>query len=353
VEVCYFSAMPVHRSFPHQPFARIASFAAVGFLAALSSCKKGKTDGSDKSDSSPVIAVVGDSKITVNDVNDRLNSQSPFARARFAVPEKKKELVEDMVRFELIAAEAQKKGFDKDPDVVRAMKQQMITKYLEKDLDAKLKPDDVPDADVEKYYADHSDEFNKKAEVRVSEIVVADKAKADKVYTEAKALGETPATGPRAFHDLVAKYSEDADSKQRGGDTMPFDHDSTAYPKPVVDAAFALPDVGAVSPPVQTDKGWAILKLLQKRPDVHRSLAEAKHDIQQKLFRETRTKALDSLVADLKKDKKIEVHEENFDKIVVGNIPNDAMHRAPGPDMHGAMSPMTPAPAITMTPVPH
>jgi peptidyl-prolyl cis-trans isomerase C len=339
------STLPTRIRFIRIRFDRVApALLAFGLLSAASACKKGKTGGADKSDPAQVVAVVGDAKITVADVNDRLNAQSPFARARYAAPEKKKELVDDMIRFELIAGEAQRLGYDKDPDVLRAMKQSMMTKYLEKEFDAKMKPDEVPDADVEKYYADHTDEFNKKEEVRVSQILVADKAKADKAYAEAKAQVDTPGTSPRAFHELVAKYSEDVDSKQHGGDTLPFDRESTAYPKPIVDCAFSLGEVGAVSPPVQTEKGWAVLKLLQKRPELHRTLPEAKHDIQQRLFRESRNKALDAMVADLKKKQKIEVHEENFGKIAVGAAPNDLTHRSMGmnPDPKGAMPPGPP-----------
>ena len=37
------------------------------------------------------------------------------------------------------------------------MKQQMISKFLQKDFESKLKVEDVPDADVEKYYKEHPD----------------------------------------------------------------------------------------------------------------------------------------------------------------------------------------------------
>src|SRR5262249_10537694 len=155
-----------------------------------------------------------------------------------------------------------------DPEVVRVMKQQMISKFLQKDFESKLKVEDVPDADVEKYYKDHPDEFNRKDEVRVAEILVKDKAKADKVYTQAKALpkvapqqmGITPAGGEqKGFRDLVTQYSEDEESKSRGGDLAFFAKDSTAYPKPIVDAAFKLAEVGDLAQPVKTDKGWAII----------------------------------------------------------------------------------------------
>ena len=207
--------------------------------------------------SSQVVVEVDESVITVGDVQERINKQSPFVRARYTTPEKKKEFLDNLIRFEVMADEAEKRGYDKDPEVVRVMKQQMISKFLQKDFESKLKVEDVPDADVEKYYKDHPDEFNQKDEVRVSEIVVKDKAKADKALAEAKAQPKGTATGAdqKGFRDLVTKYSEDEESKARGGDLTFFDKDSTMYPKPVVEAAFKLAEVGDVVAARQDGQG--------------------------------------------------------------------------------------------------
>jgi peptidyl-prolyl cis-trans isomerase C len=324
-------------------------------VAAMSAtaCKKGGKikSSQEKGDLSQAVVEVGDSVISVGDVQERINKQSPFIRARYTTTEKKKEFLDNLIRFEVMANEAQKRGYDKDPEVVRVMKQQMISKFLQKDFESKLKVEDVPEAEVEKYYKDHPEEFNKKDEVRVSEILVKDKAKADKVYAEAKAQPKgTPAgADQKGFRDLVAKYSEDEESKARSGDLTFFDKDSTVYPKPVVEAAFKLAEVGDVSPPIKTDKGFVILKLTQKRPGFNRPLAEVKRQIQQRLFRDTRTKALDAFIADLKKNTKITYHEENLGKIVIesgvegeGGGPHGmpAMGATPGA---GAPPPGTPA----------
>jgi peptidyl-prolyl cis-trans isomerase C len=294
-----------------------------GLFPACNKSAKHKS-ATDNADSSQVVAKVDDAVITVGEMQERINKQSPFIRARYTSADKKKEFLDNLIRFKVMAREAQKRGYDKDPEVVRVMEQQMISKFLQKDFDSKLKVEDVPDADVEKYYKEHPDEFNRKDEVRVSEIFVKDKGKADKVYTEAKAGNKAPAPGMPAggdggkvFRDLVTKYSEDDVSKQRGGDLAFFDKESTLYPKPVVEAAFKLGDVGDVSPPIKTDKGFAVLRLTQKRPGFSRPLPEVKRQIQQRLFRDTRTKALDAFVSDMKKKADIEIHEDNLAKVVV------------------------------------
>ena len=329
---------------------------------ALPACKKkgrSKSGGGGGGDPSQVVAKVDDAVITVGDVQERINKQSPFVRARYTTNEKKKEFLDSLIRFEVMANEAERRGYDKDPEVLRVMKQQMISKFLQKDFESKLKVEDVPDADVEKYYKEHPAEFNQKDEVRASEVTVKDKPKADKAYAEAKALPKTavvPSPDQKQFKDIVNKYSDDEDAKQRAGDLGFFDKETTRYPKAVVEAAFKLAEVGDVAQPIKTDKGWSVVRLTQKRPGFNRPLAEVKRQIQQRLFRDTRTKAMDNFVADLKKKSTIEVNDANLAKVVIdtGAGAGGPMSGPPGGPMMGppGMSPgMEPGMAPGMAPM--
>ena len=352
--------LPIRRSRPRLVSSVSTLLAVAAAVGLASACKRGgKTRGGENVDPSQVVAKVDDSVITVTEVQDKINKQSPFVRARYTTPEKKKEYLDSLIRFKVLANEAERRGYDKDPEVVRVMEQQMISKFLQKDFESKLKVEDVPDADVEKYYKDHPAEFNQKDEVRVSEIVVKDKSKADKVLAEAKALPKASPTGAdqKGFRDLVTEYSEDEDSKARGGDLSFIEKDSNKLPQPIVEAAFKLADVGDVTA-VKTDKGWAVLRLTQKRPGFNRPLAEVKRQIQQRLFRDLRSKAMDNFVADLKKKSTIDVHEENLAKVVIdtgagagaGGPPSPGMSSLGGPGpAPGMMAPGLPPPG---TPAP-
>ncbi len=315
---------------------RPLTFLALALAVALApACNRNKTKSAagGSSDPSQVVAKVDDAVITVTDVQDRVNKQSPFVRARFTTPEKKKEFVDSLIRFEVLANEAERRGYDRDPEVMRVMRQQMISKLLQKDFESKLKVEDVPDADVQKYYDEHPAEFNQKDEIRTSQIVVKDKAKADKALAEAKAIPKAQAaampTDQTGFRALVTKYSEDPDAKQTGGDMQFFDKDSTKYAKPIVEAAFKLTEVGDVTV-VKTDKGFVVLRLMQKRPGFNRPLAEVKRQIQQRLFRDMRNKSMEAFVADLKKKSKIDIHEENLAKVVVDTATTGPAAGGPG-----------------------
>jgi parvulin-like peptidyl-prolyl isomerase len=287
------------------------------------------TTSAQNVDPSQIVAKVDDAIITVSDVQERINKQSPFVRARYTSPERKKEFLDGLVRFEVLASEAQRLGYEQDPEVQRVMKQQMISKFMQKEFESKLKVEDVPDAEVEKYYSEHPAEFHQKDEVRVSEILVDDKSTATKALAETRALPKGPGADQKGFRDLVMKYSEDADSKPRGGDLSFFSVDSATYPKPIVEEAFKLKEIGDTSPPIKTEKGWVILRLTQKRPGFSRPLPEVKRQIQQRLFRDLRAKAMDAFVADLKKRSNIEIKEENLSKVVVESAPPAGQPRTP------------------------
>ena len=330
---------------------------AVGLAWSSTACKPAKIKSTqDNSELGQVVAKVDDNVITVGDVQERINKQAPFIRSRYTTIDKKKEFLDNLIRFEVMAAEAQKRGYDKDPEVIRVMKQQMISKFLQKDFESKLKIEDVPDAEVEKYYNAHPEEFNRKDEVRVSQILIKDKAKADKVAAEVRALPKGTAAPAGAdqkpFRDLVTKYSEDEDSKQRSGDLTFFDKDSVAYPKPLVDAAFKLAEVGDVAGPIKSDKGFHIIKLTQKKPGFTRPLPEVKRQIQQRLFRDLRTKSMESFIADLRKKSKIDIHEDMLAKVLVDSGMNSdgagnmaGMPAGMPPGMSPGMHPGAPMPA--------
>ena len=63
----------------------------------------------------PVVATVGDDVITAEEFKKRLDETSPFLRARYNTVERKKEFLENLVRNELLAQEAQRRGLDKAP----------------------------------------------------------------------------------------------------------------------------------------------------------------------------------------------------------------------------------------------
>jgi peptidyl-prolyl cis-trans isomerase C len=274
-----------------------------------------------------VLAKVGDQVITVADLQKQIDAQPPFARARYAAPERKKELLDSLVRTEVMAMEARNRGYDRDPELQRMFQQQMINLLVQKDFEAKIKVDDVPDADAEKYFAEHTAEFQRPDEVRVSQVFAKDRAKAQKAAAELKAA---PPEDGRKLRELVAKYSEDEESRQRGGDLGFFDRSTTRFPKPLVEAAFALKTLNDLSGVVHTDKGFVVVKLTQTRPGFSRPFAEAKQQIKTRLFHELRGKRMEAFVQEIRARLKVAVFEDRLKDVKVAGVGGAAGASAAG-----------------------
>jgi peptidyl-prolyl cis-trans isomerase C len=294
-------------------FVPLALTCGLGF-SVLTGCRSQPVPDAKNGPKAAVVASIGSATLTTEDLSARLARLPPFTRARYTTADKKREFLDEQVRFEVLAAEAFKRGYGNDPEVQQSLKQLVVSKLLEREFEQKWRPENVPDADVEDYYRRHPEEFGHKEQVRILEVVAIDQATADHVEQEARAGTHGDV---RAFASLALKYSTDAASKANGGDLGFIARDTPALPQPVVDAAFALHDVGDVSDPVRLPSGFAILMLAERRPGFERTLAEAKHDIQQRLFKDVRDHALEAYVDGLVKAAHVETHPELLDAVTV------------------------------------
>jgi len=83
----------------------------------------------------------------------------------------------------------------------------------------------------------------------------------------------------------VVKYSDDWHLRARAGDMGFIDQKNSHYPVAVVRAAFALRRLYDVSDPIESERGFHVLKLVQRLPSFTPTLAEAAPEIRAKLRR--------------------------------------------------------------------
>ncbi len=294
-----------------RPLAALLALFACG-ACGVAGCRELSSKKPEGAGKSAALAQVDDTVITVGDFEERLNNQSPYVRARYATIDQKKEFLDNLVKFEVLASEAKRQGLDKDPEVLRTMKQVMIQKLLKQRFD-KVRAEDVTDAEVQQYFDSHQDEFNRPPEVRVSMILVADEAAAKKVLGDPRAQG----VENLGFRQLVTETSIDQETKERGGDLRFFDSNNKELPHELVEAAFRLANVGDLSPAIKTKRGYAILKLTGQRRALIRTTAEVAPQIRAKLFRERRQKLMDEYETSLRKQAHIDLHTDRLAQVRV------------------------------------
>jgi peptidyl-prolyl cis-trans isomerase C len=328
-----------------------AALIVTGFVGCQKKAEDDKTPGAEVSPNTtgkPVqspedlqapLATVDGVVITVQEFQDQLNRQSPYVRARYTSKEEKKNFLDTLVTVEVMAKEAQRRGLDKDPEVVRTLKQVMIQKLSKEVFSAEATRDSITEAEMQDYYKKHEGEFRRPAQVRAAAIVVNDKALADKLAKEAQGQENKSHS---LFRDMVIKNSIDEASKQNGGDLGYFDKGSTTLPKPVIDAAFALEN-GKTSDAIAAGDGrFYIVKVTGARPVMEKSFEDVKGQLQTRLLRDKQMAAQKEFVEGLKSKAKIEVNDANLDKVQIepGNPEVPGSSHGALPDLRNLRAPM-------------
>ncbi len=157
----------------------------------------------------------------------------------------------------------------------------------------------VVEAEVERYFADHSAEFQEPERVRVLQIVVASR-------DEALQLRDKLRRNPQTFADVARKSSIGPEGKS-GGD-LGYIGRGAGFPE-VFDACFAMP-LNVVSEVTPSPYGFHIFKVTDRKPAQRRTLEQAKADITQRLVREKRTRAQEEYLKALRERAKIQVDEK-------------------------------------------
>ncbi len=128
--------------------------------------------------------------------------------------------------------------------------------------------------------------------IRVSE--TDDKTKQDDAKLKIENVRKE-ITGGKDFAEMAKQVSEDATSKDKGGDLGWVDRGS--LPPTLSDALFPLA-VGEVTQPVKTAQGWHIAKVEEKKAPETKTLDAVKGDIARELWVKDKSRALAKADAD-------------------------------------------------------
>jgi peptidyl-prolyl cis-trans isomerase C len=269
--------------------------------------------GLTEAQANEVLAKVGDRVITVGEFADRLASQSPYLQARFESPERRKEFLDNLVRYELLVYEAKRRGYMDDPEVQRARRSVMVQELIEQEVEEPLEENPISDEEVEAAYKANPTEFDRPRQVRASHIFITDKKKAQSIFAKAKD------TDRPNFSRLAREYSEDEKTADNAGDLRFFTEDGDGQPSAAIrKAAFSIDKIGDVYPELLEDEGgYHIIMLTGKRAELKRTYEQAQRAIRHKLTKERKEAAMDDLTKRLREQVTVEVDYEALDEVVV------------------------------------
>jgi parvulin-like peptidyl-prolyl isomerase len=284
-----------------------------------------------------VLARVGDKTITLGDYAAVLDHMDNFDRLRYQSPERRKELLTEMINVELLAREATLKGYDKEPAAqqeIRAILRDAMLKDARKGAPA---PADVSDADVRAYFEAHKADYKDPERRRASLVVLADEAAARDALEQAK-----KATTATQWGELVRAKSVDPQAKANvpvdlAGDvgmvSPPGDPrgENARVPEEVRAGLFEIPKVNDVLGRVVKAEGgkYYIVRLTQKTEAHERAYQEAERAIRVRLAQDRIKAKEDELLAQLRAKYPVVVDEKALATVKVdladaGAAPGDA-----------------------------
>ena len=276
----------------------LACAAALALPGAAAAQESGTDSASENAaDANPVVAVVNGNEIRYDQVVESAKQlprqyQQQFQRIFPA-------LLDRMVDMELLGAAA----LDSDVQQTEAFKERMaaVREQVAREVWLNQKIDDyITQERLQAAYEQYKQDNPPQQQVKASHILVEDKQLAQQLITQ---LGEGA-----EFAELASEHSTGPSGKQ-GGDLGFFGKGEMV--EPFSNAAFQL-DVGeVVDEPVETQFGWHVIKVTDKRTQEPDSFEEREDQLRQQV----RQQAVQSVLSGLRDGAEIETFPERRQQV--------------------------------------
>jgi parvulin-like peptidyl-prolyl isomerase len=321
--------------------ARVAVLALASLTVACSGCKSSSSGpsvdaaGTASGELTPgqaaqVLAHVGDRVITLGDFEAALEHMDQFDRMRYQAPERRKELLGEMIDVMLLADEAREKGFDKDPVTQQEMREILRDAMLKHARQGVPTPNEIPQEEVRAYFDAHKVEFTDPERRRVSVIELATEAAAAAVLEPARKAS------PAQWGELVRTKSIDVGAKAPIPSDMAGDRGFVAppgdarganprVPDEVRAAVFEVGKPGEVLGRVVKAGGRAYVVKMTSRTEGHeRTFEEAERSIRVKLAQDKIRAREEVLLDELRKQFPVTIDEAALAQVEVSLAAVDA-----------------------------
>lgn len=307
--------------------------AAIGLMLTACGKKQARVEPAPEA-----VAQVGSESITF----DAVRTTAAHNGHNLTKKEEAEKALRDAVNLELLAAEAEKLGYTKEPSIRHLVKSMAVQKLVSERVDAEMpKQDKLGEEELRAYYEAHKEEFSQPTLARAQLLFVMKRdggaealAKKNEDVTQALANGV-------AFGEIVKRFSDNPSVQADGGVTnwLIKGQSNVQYPPELLTAIFGSPSPDHVFGPVETTQGFYWGKIVEKREGKVTPFEEARGQIAQRVAREKRLELYDKYVEKLKKDHPVSVFPERLEKAL------ESSQQQTGPPMGPVRLGTTPTPS--------
>jgi peptidyl-prolyl cis-trans isomerase C len=282
------------------------------------------------------VATFQGGEITAEDVRARITAEGPLMREQYSTREGQLALVDQMVREQLLALDAQKKGYHRDPRVTRQCDAALSELYMERELDAPERQRPLGDDELEAHFQKHRAQYARPERARIARILLAapagdvgararQKAAAGALLRELTgALGKDSG----AFASAARRRSDDPRTRPLGGELPMLTREQLlgAVGPEVADAVFSASRPSGLLPQVlETPEGFQLIQILEREPALEPTFDQVREQLRPRLARERREARQKELFETLSRQANVRLLPENLP------APAPASARTPGP----------------------
>ena len=237
--------------------------------------------------SEKILAVAAGHEITEGEVNELIKNYPPEQQIYMSSPQAKQQVLEQIIAFHLfhkMAVEEKITESKEYQEMVEKVKVELASHMAATQV---IEGITVEEAEEKKFYDENPDLFAAKAQVSAKHILVDSEDSANDIAKEiADGL---------AFEEAAKKYST-CPSKEQGGDLGYF---SKGQMVPEFEKAAFEGEVGKVIGPVQTQFGYHLIRVEDKKESSVMSFEQVKDQIHQQLIQNKQKEVYDAKVKEL------------------------------------------------------
>ncbi len=242
-----------------------------------------------------VLAKVNGKEITRFDVDKFITSLGKDAAAQFNNEQGRKQILEELINQNLYLADAIDNDLEKTAAFQNEMARMKEVVLTQVNINSTMREVGIVEEELKKYFEENREKYQQPEQADTSHILVKNKKDAQDIYQKLveKEIG---------FEEAAKKFSE-CPSKQNGGKLGMY-----ARGKMVADyekVAFAL-NPGEISKPTQTQFGYHVIKLNDKKATAAAEYADVKDQIHKDLIRDKQKQAYLTKLDQLKNNYNIE-----------------------------------------------
>lgn len=236
-----------------------------------------------------ILATIYGEQIT-EDVLDSYIAKLPDEQQRYATnPAFRSQVLDQIINMKVLYKYAKDNELEKTvrfEELLEAVKTDILTQLAVQSI---MDEGKTTEEEVKAYYEANPDEFKSEEYVAAKHILVDDEAKANEIMAEINA-------GSKSFEDAAKEYSS-CPSKERGGDLGRFGHGQMV---PEFDKAAFAAEVNQIVGPVQTQFGYHLIQVYDKKNGELKSFDEVKDSLTEMLTKKARRACYDAKLNELR-----------------------------------------------------